>query len=70
MTTTRRDGSIWKLKRDRGFGFIRCADGDYFFHAQAVRGAVPFDDLLEGQRVRFTAADTGRGPRAEDVEAA
>lgn len=62
-------GTVKRLVRDRGFGFIRTDDGDeYFFHRSAC-GRGEFDALQEGDRVSF-ADDEGhkKGPRAEDVE--
>ncbi|MCL5263957.1 MAG: cold shock domain-containing protein [Chloroflexi bacterium] len=46
-------GTIARLVRDRGFGFIRMEDGrEIFFHATGVKGAT-FEDLSEGQSVEF-----------------
>ena len=59
-----------KTITDRGFGFIRPADGgeDVFFHRSALNG-VTFEQLRQGDRVSYTS-DTnsrGKGPRASDV---
>jgi cold shock CspA family protein len=65
-------GEIVRLVRDRGFGFIRFADGrEIFFHASGMVG-VPFDDLQEGQQVTFRVAqdERGRGERAVGVQPA
>jgi cold shock protein len=62
-------GTIVRLVRDRGFGFIRMANGqEIFFHATGVTG-YPFDNLTEGQTVTFDIdEDTrGRGQRAVNV---
>ena len=62
-------GTIVRLVRDRGFGFIRMANGkEIFFHATGVVG-FPFDNLVEGQNVSFEIQqDTrGRGERAVNV---
>ncbi len=60
-------GTIARLLIDKGFGFIRDESGvEHFFHRSAVRGAV-FELLREGQRVEFSAEDSGKGPRAGDV---
>jgi len=46
-------GTIKRLVRDRGFGFIRDEGGqEWFFHRSAV-GEGGFEKLAEGQRVRF-----------------
>ena len=60
-------GTIKKLIRDRGFGFIRAADGqEVFFH----RGSLPmdgFDRLSEGDSVEFEAEQSPKGLRAVNV---
>ena len=64
-------GSIVRLVRDRGFGFIRTETGqEVFFHATGVVGTTPFDNLQEGQTVQFEKQqDTrGRGERAVNVQ--
>ena len=64
-------GSIVRLVRDRGFGFIRTDNGqEVFFHATGVTGNTPFDNLQEGQTVSFEKQqDTrGRGERAVNVQ--
>ena len=69
MTT----GTIVRLVRDRGFGFIRTEDGqEIFFHASGVTGEIPYDSLNEGQQVTFdrTQDDRGRGERAVNVRPA
>ena len=46
-------GSIVRLIRDRGFGFIRTDNGqEVFFHATGVT-AGNYDALQEGQQVTF-----------------
>ena len=46
-------GTIKRLVRDRGFGFIRDDNGqEWFFHRSAVTDG-SFDHLNEGQRVAF-----------------
>ena len=51
-------GTIKRLTTDRGFGFIRRAEGeDLFFHRSELRG-VDYDSLGEGQEVEF---EVGRG---------
>jgi cold shock protein len=64
-------GTIVRLVRDRGFGFIRTENGsEIFFHATGVTGSTPFDNLSEGQTVTFDRSqDTrGRGERAINVQ--
>jgi CspA family cold shock protein len=62
-------GTIVRIVRDRGFGFIRMENGqEIFFHATGMVG-YPFDNLQEGQTVTFEISqDTrGRGQRAVNV---
>ena len=62
-------GTIARLLIDKGFGFIRDEGGiEHFFHRSSVRGAV-FELLREGQRVEFTPEESGKGPRAGDLDA-
>jgi cold shock protein len=63
-------GTIKRLVRDKGFGFI--SDGrasEYFFHQSACVDT-RFDDLREGQQVSFDIGNSPKGPRAENVRAA
>ena len=51
-------GTIRRLIADRGFGFIRTAEGkDLFFHRSQLQG-VDYNSLREGQQVEF---EVGRG---------
>jgi CspA family cold shock protein len=59
-------GTIKRLVRDRGFGFIRDDGGqEWFFHRSGVQGS--FDQLAEGQRVEFDEETSPKGPRAGNV---
>jgi CspA family cold shock protein len=59
-------GTIKRLVRDRGFGFIRDEGGqEWFFHRSSVQGS--FDSLNEGQRVSFDEEPSAKGPRAGNV---
>ena len=62
-------GTIKRLVRDKGFGFIGVGgDADYFFHQSACTG-MRFDELREGQTVTFEVGLGPKGPRAENVKA-
>jgi CspA family cold shock protein len=66
--TTTITGTIRKLVRDKGFGFVSGADGtDYFFYRDAVEG---FDTLAEGTAVVFVPGEGPKGPRAQSVSVA
>lgn len=62
-------GTIVRMIRDRGFGFIRTERGEeIFFHATGVRDG-NFDSMQEGQQVTFDVEQDrrGRGQRAVNV---
>ncbi len=62
-------GTIKRLVRDKGFGFIRDEGGqEWFFHRSAVQDS--FDELREGQRVTFDEEASTKGPRAGNVRTA
>jgi len=59
-------GKIRRLITDRGFGFIRTAQGtDLFFHRSELQG-VQFATLREGQEVEFEMGQ-GRDGRPQAV---
>ena len=61
-------GTIKRIIRDKGFGFIGSGDGnEYFFHQSACT-QTPFDELREGQTVSFDVGRGPKGPRAENVK--
>jgi CspA family cold shock protein len=62
-------GTIKRLIRDRGFGFIRAADGqEVFFHRSSLQD-LNFDTLREGESVEFEIEQGQKGPRAAKVRA-
>ena len=56
-------GTITRLVRDRGFGFIQASDSneDIFFHSSSV-DETTFDELTEGQKVEFDAEPDPKQP--------
>ena len=63
----RMNGTVKRLVRDKGFGFIGTDRGvEYFFHRSACAGNM-FDELQEGQSVSFDVGEGPKGPRAENV---
>jgi CspA family cold shock protein len=65
-------GSIVRLVRNRGFGFIKAENGnDIFFHSSGVTTST-YHELREDQQVTYeTEQDThGRGLRAVNVKPA
>ena len=60
-------GTIKRLIRDRGFGFIRAEDGrEIFFHRSALE-EIDFDALEEGNSVEFDVEKGPKGPRAVNI---
>jgi CspA family cold shock protein len=61
-------GTVKKLVRERGFGFIKRQDGvELFFHKSAFQGA-GFDTLTEGQAVEFDIEKGDKGSRAANMK--
>jgi CspA family cold shock protein len=61
------NGTIKKLIRNRGFGFINSADGgEIFFHRNSLVDA-DFDALNEDQNVEYEIEKTPKGPSAINV---
>jgi len=64
----RMSGTIKRLVRDKGFGFIGAdRSAEYSFHRSACPGDA-FDRLREGQSVSFDVGEGPKGPRAENVQ--
>ena len=62
-------GTIKKVARDRGFGFIHGDDGrEIFFHRSSLQ-ELDFDELREEQSVEFEVERTDKGPRATKIRA-
>ena len=62
-------GTIKKVVRDRGFGFIHAEDGrEIFFHHTSLQ-QLDFDSLKEGEKVEFDVERAEKGPRAINVRA-
>ena len=63
-------GSIKKIVRDKGFGFIVPDDGsdDVFFHRSQLAPKVVFEDLREGDEVEFQVKAGEKGPQAFNVK--
>ena len=60
-------GTIARLMRDRGYGFITTEEGkDVFFHQTALQG-LSFDSLKEEQPLEFEVEEQSRGPRAVNI---
>jgi len=62
-------GTIKKIIKDKGFGFIKGDNAEFFFHRSAVEG-VSFEELSEGQAVEYNEGHGPKGPLAENVRPA
>jgi len=60
-------GTIRRLQREKGFGFLQADGQDYFFHRSALAAGQAFDTLSEGMTVTFVAVASLKGPRAEQI---
>lgn len=63
-------GTIKKIMRDKGFGFIEPDDGgdDVFFHRSRLAPKVNFEDLREGEEVEFQVSKGEKGPQASHLK--
>jgi len=60
-------GTIKRVIRDRGFGFIKSTEGqEVFFHRSGLQN-LNFDGLKEGENVEFEMERGEKGPRAINV---
>lgn len=60
-------GTIKRVIRDRGFGFIRTTEGqEVFFHRSGLQ-QLNFESLREGEAVEFDLEQGEKGPRAKAV---
>jgi cold shock protein len=64
-------GTIKKLMRQKGFGFIKPDDGseDVFFHRGSLAPRGQIEDLNEGDTVQFQSRKGDKGPVAFDLKA-
>lgn len=63
-------GTIKKIVKDKGFGFIVPDDGsdDVFFHRSRLAPKVVFEDLREGDAVEFQVSKGEKGPQANNLK--
>mgnify|MGYP000070730233 CR=1 FL=1 len=59
-------GTITKLYRDKGYGFVEGERGYWFFTQSVLQGAT-IDTLRVGQTVEFEKGFGPAGPRADAV---
>jgi CspA family cold shock protein len=63
-------GTIKKIVRQKGFGFIVPDDGseDVFFHSGSLAPRNQIEDLNEGDSVQFQVRKGEKGPVALDLK--
>ncbi len=63
-------GTIKKIIRDKGYGFIIPDDGsnDVFFHKGSLAPRGQIEDLNEGDSVQFQTRQGEKGPVAVDLK--
>ena len=63
-------GTIKRIVRDKGFGFITPDDGsdDVFFHRSRLGPRIEFEELREGDEVEFQTRPGEKGPQAFNVK--
>jgi cold shock protein len=65
------NGTIKRLVREKGFGFIDGTDGhSYFFHVSELVEGQQLEDLAEGDPVVYNSKESPKGPRAVSVQRA
>ena len=62
-------GTIKKIMRQKGFGFIKPDDGseDVFFHRGSLAPRSQLEDINEGDTVQFQTRKGEKGPVAFDL---
>jgi CspA family cold shock protein len=60
-------GTVKRIMREKGFGFISATDGrEVFFHRSELQN-VGFDELQEGDRLEFEVTKGKKGPQASQI---
>jgi len=63
-------GTIKRVFKDRGYGFIRTPEGqEIFFHRTGLRNS-RLESLTEGDAVEFEVESSPKGPRAVNIQVA
>ena len=61
-------GTVKKIVRDRGFGFIKAEDGrEIFFHRNSLQTRAGFEELQMGQAAEFEIEKSYKGSQAVNI---
>lgn len=60
-------GTVKWFHKDKGYGFISRDEGDDVFVHYSEIQQDGFKNLVEGQRVEFTVAESDKGLQAQEV---
>jgi cold shock protein len=60
------NGIVKWFSDQKGFGFVQSQGKDYFIHFKEIQSE-GFKSLKEGDKVRFTADSSPKGPVAKNV---
>lgn len=67
----KRTGTIQRVVKDRGFGFLRCESSglEYFFHRSGLTDGLRFELLEPGMGVMFDVGERqGKGEGAVNIQ--
>lgn len=61
-------GTVKRIFREKGFGFISAEDGrEIFFHRSELQN-MDMDNLQEGDHLEFGVTKGAKGPQAIDIK--
>ena len=61
-------GTVKRIMRERGFGFISAEDGrELFFHRSELQN-LDFAELEEGDHLEFDVVEGNKGPQAVGIK--
>ena len=60
-------GTVARIFRTKGYGYIQTSDGQVYFHRDVLDGGLSFDELVKGTTVSFELSEGDRSLRATRV---
>jgi CspA family cold shock protein len=61
-------GIVKFYNTEKGYGFVKANNIDYFVHIRDIKGMDPNGSLLPGQNVEFEAQTNAKGKTAKNVQ--